>query len=184
MEHLATPLKPVKSQLLYRLSYGLFQGLRRFIKPLGSLLARSYRWLVWVLRGRGGTIRRSYTSHNARDSLFCWSLASGHAIGLNPQELGRDTGVTAMPSTEKLIVVAVLAAFVIWRLVLALSRGRLKLFDPFFWAKADNASLFDGRVVTRDGNPFGFWFGVVFQILLSSLFFWIFISMYLQRISQ
>jgi hypothetical protein len=94
-------------------------------------------------------------------------------------------GVTAMSLTQQLILVAVLATFMIWRLVLAVSRRRLKLFDPFFWAKADTAmgeaSFFDGRIVTRDSNPFWYWCGVVFQILLSSLFLWVFVSMYLQR---
>jgi hypothetical protein len=84
-----------------------------------------------------------------------------------------------MPTVGRLVAVALIAAFVIWRLVLALSRGRLKLFDPFFWTKPNYASLFDGPVVTRDRNPLGYWFGVVSQIVVSSLFLWIFISMYL-----
>jgi hypothetical protein len=87
-----------------------------------------------------------------------------------------------MPTVGRLVFVALLAALVIWRFVLALSRGRLKLFDPFFWTKPNYPSLFD-RVVTRDRNPIGYWFGVVSQVLISSLFLWIFISMYLQRIS-
>jgi hypothetical protein len=106
-----------------------------------------------------------------------------------PEVAARDVGgrptseLPAMPTVGRLVAVALIAAFVIWRLVLALSRGGLKLFDPFFWTKPNYASLFDGPVVTRDRNPLGYWFGVVSQIVISSLFLWIFISMYLQRIS-
>jgi hypothetical protein len=74
------------------------------------------------------------------------------------------------PSTLKVVIIAVLAlvdAFVVWRFMLALSRGRMTI-DPLFWIDTPS---FGGFEVTRARNPIFYWGGMLSLMLLGLVLF-------------